>query len=490
MAATAALALGAALTTSTASAGTAAPGVAWHGCWTGPDDPLGAGLDAAGAQCGEVTVPVDYARPRGRTITLALARVRATDPARRRGVLMLNPGGPGGPAMELVGLGPRMPEVAAVYDLVGMDPRFVGRSSPIECRWTTGSFLRSAGPDRRTFTESVDFARTLADGCVAGNEALLPHASTRNTARDMDVVRRALGERRVSYLGYSYGTYLGAVYLQMFGAHADRFVLDSAVDPGVYGPNLLAASGPALRAALAHWAAWAAQRDSAYGFGGTADEVMATIDEVQRAAERAPLPVGTFTVDAHLLPYLILIHLYDDGPQTMAYLAEHLRILRAAARGEAVTPTPEMEQFLSGAGDDSDRAGTPVLCADRAASRDPESYFRDIQLHRRDEPLFGPLIRNITPCAFWPSRPVEAPTAIRNSRPALVVGADGDPITPYGGQVAMHRALSGSRMVTLRGRYAHTQYLVAGNPCVDGTVGRYLTGGVLPAGDAECALGS
>lgn len=474
-----ALTFGGILTTNEASAD---PGrrqaVHWHGCVTGPDDALGAALDDAGAQCAEVTVPVDYSRPRGRTIQVAMARITATDPARRRGVLMLNPGGPGGSGMELVLAGQQMPAVAARYDLIGMDPRFVGRSSPIDCRWETDTFVRSAGPDRRTFNESVALARQLAAGCTTGDTTLLPHASTRNTARDMDLIRERLNERKLSYLGYSYGTYLGAVYLQMFGAHADRVVLDSAVDPAVYGPGLLSRNAPAIQAALEHWAAWQAGEE-----GTTQAAVLARIN---RIAARPELHIGPYTVDLHVLPYLLFARLYDDSPGTYAQLAEEMRVFEHETQ-----PTPALEEFLAGlftgAGYSSDRAGTAVLCADRAAGRNPEAYFRDIQAHRADEPLFGPMTRNITPCAFWPVRPAEPTTTIRNSVPALIVGADGDPATPYAGQQAMHRALAGSRMVTVRGRFAHGQYLVAGNACVDGTVERYLIDGVLPARDTTCA---
>lgn len=465
--------------------------ITWHDCRTGPDDALGAALATAGAQCGELTVPVDYTHPHGRATTVAMARIKATDPAHRRGVLMLNPGGPGTSGMELLLAGVRMPAVAARYDLVGMDPRFVGRSDPIECRWPTDTFLRSAGPDRRRFTESVALARQLAAGCA---QADLPYASTRNTARDMDRVRVALREPKISYLGYSYGTYLAAVYLQMFGAHADRIVLDSAVDPAVYGPGLFSRSAPAIQAALEHWAAWAAARDGDYHLGATADAVLARVTGINRAAARSPLTVGGYAVDAHVLPYFLFAHLYDDNAGSYADLAAQLRVFDAAARGEPATPTPALEAFLTGlftgAGAATDRAGTPVLCADRAVSRDPESYFRDIQAHRGDEPLFGPMTRNITPCAFWPARPVEAPTTIGNDVPALIVGADGDPAVPYPGQLAMHRALAKSRMLTLRGRFGHGQYLVAGNACVDDTVNRYLVGGALPAHDTGCAVGS
>src|SRR5262245_3731205 len=163
--------------TASGSGHTAAPGLAryydqpisWHGCQTGPDDKLGKGLDAIGAQCGQVSVPLDYSRPDGRTITVAMSRIKATDPAHRRGVLLINPGGPGKPGMEQVALNQVIPDVAAHYDLIGMDPRFVGRSTPLNCRWTTDTFLRSAGPTRQTFDDNTALQKDLAAGCVAGN---------------------------------------------------------------------------------------------------------------------------------------------------------------------------------------------------------------------------------------------------------------------------------------------------------------------------------
>ncbi|WP_233599046.1 alpha/beta hydrolase [Amycolatopsis sp. WAC 01375] len=473
----AALVLAAALTPATpATAST--PSITWHGCTTGPGDSLGAELDKAGAQCGDVVVPVDYRRPRGREITVALARIKATDPARRRGAVLLNPGGPGGPAMELVLAGASMPEIAAEYDLVGMDPRFVGRSSPLRCAWNTDTFTRSAGPDVRSFGESVAFAKELARGCSGNDHELLRAASTRNTARDMDVVRAALGERKISYIGASYGTYLGAVYLQMFGARADRFVLDSSVDPEVFGPGLLRPTAPALDAASRNWAKSAAGQ----GLGEQ------TLRDIARAAERRPFKVGKYTVDGHMVPYLFFAGLYDDRPASQAEFATTVRTLRDAAAGLPVTPSAALNALLdgltTGSGAATDRAGTPVVCADRAASRDPATYYRDIQAHRAAEPLFGPLARNITPCAFWPVAPVEPATRIRNSSPALLLGSTGDPATPYAGQLAMRRALAGSRLVTVEGVYRHSVFL-KGDACVDTAVRDYLLSGALPA-DRTC----
>ncbi|MDQ1647260.1 MAG: hypothetical protein QOJ50_3444, partial [Cryptosporangiaceae bacterium] len=192
--------------------------ISWGTCRTGPADKVGAALDTAGAQCGTVTVPVDYREPAGRTLTVAISRRKATDPAHRRGILLINPGGPGAPGLEQVLLAPYLPAVAARYDLIGMDPRFTGRSTPLGCQWHTDTFLRSAGPDRASFEQSADLARELAASCAPGNAGLLPHASTLNTARDMDLIRAVLGEEKLSYFGVSYGTYLGALYLQLFGA--------------------------------------------------------------------------------------------------------------------------------------------------------------------------------------------------------------------------------------------------------------------------------
>ncbi|GAB3886219.1 hypothetical protein GCM10029964_050150 [Kibdelosporangium lantanae] len=221
--------------------------ITWHDCRTGPDDDLGTQLAAVGARCGEVRVPLNHAAPDGRTITVALARRPAT--GQRRGTLLVNTGGPG-PSMDGVTLLVHdSPAIAAAYDLVGVDPRFFGRSTPLECGWPTDEYLsvvQTASVDRVSFDRGVAAARDLASRCV-GHRDVLPYASTRDVARDLDAVRSALGERRVSFLGLSYGTYLGAVYLQMFPDRVDRVVFDSSVDPDLHGPYLNRESAPPTR---------------------------------------------------------------------------------------------------------------------------------------------------------------------------------------------------------------------------------------------------
>jgi pimeloyl-ACP methyl ester carboxylesterase len=384
-------------------------------------------------------------------------------------------------------------DIAARYDLVGIDPRFFGRSTPLECGWPTGLFLHSrqvASPDRAAFDRGVATARDLAARC-AGQREVLPHASTRNIARDMDVVRAALGERRVSYLGWSYGGYLGVVYLQMFPEHADRVVLDSAPDPGLYGPDLTRESGPADAAALRDWAGWAARFDGRYHRGETAEQVLSTVDDIDRAATRSPLRVGTHLVDAPMIPGLLLAA--EDSDAAYAEFSAQVVVLRDAARGAVVAPTAEQEQKLNLLASQEViaefgfSATTANQCADRAASRDPESYYRDIRAHRATEPLYGPLERDVTACTFWPTDPAEPATEVRTDHPALIVGATGDSAAPYPGQQAMHRALTGSRMVTLDGAFRHGVYLFETNTCVEDRVIGYLLDGALPDADVTCA---
>jgi len=474
-----------------AADGHAVPAIAWNDCSTVADPGERASLQAAGAQCGQMAVPLDYTHPNGRRITLTLSRVRAGDPAHRRGVLMLNPGGPGDAALGLpAALKEGAPDLAARYDLIGMDPRFVGASSPVTCRWPTDFELRSAGPDRQTFGQSVSFARDLAAGCAGGNADLLPFASTRNTARDMDLVRAALGEPRVSYVGWSYGSYLGAVYTQMFPQRADRFVLDSAVDPDVYAAGLFPSMGPATEAALRNWAGWAAARDATYHLGTTVPRVLATVDGIYRAAERAPLRVGSFQVDSHVLPVLLFIPIRIDTDDSYAAIAGDIVALKTAAGGTPVAPTDDLAAYLAliqhPASDTTAGASSVIFCADQVVSHDPETYYRDIQAHRSEEPHFGALSRNVTPCTFWPITPVERPTRISNNVPVLMVGATGDPRTTYQGQLNLHRELAGSRLVTLTGAFEHIVYGAEDNACITDTVGAYLLDGTLPATDVTC----
>jgi pimeloyl-ACP methyl ester carboxylesterase len=461
--------------------------ISWHKCRLNAKDDLGKELDAVKARCGEVTVPLDYREPDGRTIAVAISRLKATVPAQRRGILLTNPGGPGGSGLAM----PLLSVVSGLdtrYDTIGVDPRGVGRSAPINCAWPTPLAWGGAGPDRRSFDRSVAIAKDLADRCAQTSKDVLPFASTRNTARDLDLIRSVLGEQKVSYYGGSYGTYLGSVYLQMFPERADRFVLDSAVDPTTYGPGLLRPNNAAMTAALRNWARWTARHHKQYHLGATTSRVLATVERIRSTTDRHRLKVGKYRVDSRMLP--LLLWASTDLNDAYAEMAATVRVLRDAARGEKVTPTPSLEADLAAfaqpePGGEFGSAQMAILCADRAVSRDRETYWQDIQSQRAAEPLYGPFLRNITPCAFWPTDPIEPPTEISNAVPALILNATGDTQTAYTGALALHRAMTGSRMVSLKHAFQHGVYF-GGSSCADSIVNRYLLDGALPATDLTC----
>ncbi|MEU3350713.1 alpha/beta hydrolase [Streptomyces sp. NPDC037389] len=467
----------------------------WGRCAKGPGDTVGVGLDKAGAQCADVVVPLDYADPRGRTLTVALSRLKATDTRHRIGSILLNNGGPGGSAVEsppefrawMKKAGPR-------YDIVGFDPRFVGRSTPLDCGWPVGTNLFSAGLGRAGFERQVALQKDLAAKCRATDASVLPHVTTRNTARDMDVIRGALGERKISYFGYSYGTYLGTVYTQMFPGRTDRVVLDGAVDPREFGPRLLRKAVGANERALADWAGWAAARDETYGLGRTRAQVLATVDRVIRASARGPLTVGTapevFRLDDTHIPFILLAGLDSDTDVSRAALGEQVSVLNKAAAGRPTRLSPQFAGILRLAttGEQSPHGSvqSAVICGDRAAPRDPEVYWRDIERGRAAYPRFGALVDNIGPCAFW-DRPREEPTQVTQDAKALIVSATGDPRTPHKGAVALHGMLPSSKLLTLEGANRHAIYGLYQNACVDDKVNDYLATGELPSRDQSCS---
>ncbi|TLF98923.1 alpha/beta hydrolase [Nocardia cyriacigeorgica] len=455
----------------------------WHGC-SDPD------LIAVRGECAEIRVPLDYSAPGGRTISLAISRVPSTDPARRRGVLLTNSGGPGGPGLDpgnAVGNG-LSADVRAAYDLIGFDPRGVGQSTPVDCGWPPGRVPggdAQPGLDRAAFDRDVQRAAQLAALCIGAEGAALRHINTRNTARDMRMIAVVLGESAISYYGPSYGSYLGAVFTQMFPERSDRIVLDSVVDPERYWLGMFHDSGLANEAALAAWAEKVAAEQQQFQLGDSGEAVLSTVrDLIARVAQR-PIEIAGLTVDDDIL--LTILNLTLSFGPFAAQLAELLHQLQAVGEGAAVQPIPlwEIVRGWTGASEMFE-AHMAVKCGDVAAPRDPEWYWRNIERSRIERPIFGPLFNNIAPCAFWPA-PLEPPTRIQHSVPVLLLHADGDIRTPYSGAQSMRRLMSESRLVTLRGVRWHS---ILGLPsrCLTEAVDAFLLDGKLPAADVECRL--
>lgn len=454
----------------------------WQRC--SPDQP-------GSYECATLKVPLDYRRPQGATIDLAISRVKSENPAKRHGVMLLNPGGPGGSGLDLpLMAGELMPkDVRDQYDLVGFDPRGVGASSPISCGLTDTeqNFDRPYRPE--TFSSDVTWARTVADKCREKAGSVLPHITTRNTARDMDTIRAVLGERKLSYLGYSYGTYLGAVYSQMFPERTDRFVLDSGVDPQRIWRGMIQVWATEAEPAYARWTEWAAGRSAEYGLGDTPKAVSDTFWALVARADREPIDFEGQKVDGDLIRSARGVFFYP------AQASGLITALKAAAEGKPLPAAPsaaDLKRLLTG-----DRAAEPasdngtavfwaVVCGDTGSwPRYAEQYERDAAKDKVKYPLYGDFASNIKPCAFW-DRPVEAATPMKKKANVLTVQNEWDSQTPLTSGQGLHRALKGSRMVLVAGGEGHGVYLTDPTSCADAQVNSYLTTGRLPAEDVTC----
>ncbi|MFE0146560.1 alpha/beta hydrolase [Nonomuraea sp. NPDC059007] len=485
-----ALALPAAATTTTDQAAavttTADQAVAWGACKDRQ-------LKRAGAQCAKVRVPLDYDDPAGRTIEIAVSRVKATGD--RRGILLANPGGPGGVGLGFAAhLRATLKGVAGRYDLIGFDPRFLGESTPITCGKTAPKPEppRTTSP-RREFEESLRAARDTARRCLdkGGNRELLPHATTNNVARDMDTIRAALGERKLSFFGVSYGADLGAVFTQLFPGRVDRMVIDSSSDPRATQYELFRQSGGPLERALDQWARWAAARHDRYRLGRTGAAVRAAVRRLVERAERRPPVVDGVRLDAAVLR-LLLRQLVQHREQDEA-LAGVVRDLV----NRPVRPGPHLRAMLDLLRS-PDLAGSMLgatffMCGDAGWPAggwpdDPETYWRNMRQSRAAQPVFGPLVNGMmAPCAYWEVGSREPVTAIGNAVPVLMLQARSDNL---GGALVLHRRLRGSRLLTAEIR-AHGVYGRGADggsplPCADRAVNAYLGGGELPGKDFTC----
>lgn len=333
----AALGLGASLITVPAAAEEARTHqVNWGQC---PDDVVAEAAPTV-LQCATVRVPLDYTHPEGEQIKLAVSRLASANPDKRRGVLMLNPGGPGGSGLALSALlvAQGLPgSVTDRYDLIGMDTRGIGHSTPVSCGFTTDSPYYSNIPpyaaDDTAVTAQAKVAEQAAKQCDDNDDGRLRHLTTANTARDLDRIRDALGEEKTSYLGYSYGTALGAAYASMFPERSDRVVLDSNIGDTHLDRDGMRRYALGMEQTLPDFAKWAASRHDSYDLGSTPTQVRTsyftimrrTRQDPRRRDRRQPLP------SPHIRPPLQADAVPRPGPN----LAD------AAPRRRARRPQPD-----------------------------------------------------------------------------------------------------------------------------------------------------
>ncbi|MER7758012.1 alpha/beta hydrolase [Kitasatospora sp. NPDC097643] len=490
-AATAAAALAVtALTALPAAASTAAtPGgdrLAWSACG-GSADPR--------QQCATVTVPLDYADPDGEQITLAVSRIAAADPRQRRGVLLTIPGGPGGSGLGVpTSAAKRLPQsVLDRYDLVGFDPRGVGRSTPVSCGLDHADLamvkLRPWPAADGSIDENLATVRRVADACARNGGPVLRSISTRNEARDIDRIRQALGERRLSAWGTSYGTYAGAVYATMFPRHTDRIVLDSNddPDPSRVERGWLAAFGQGVEDRFPDFARWASAPGNPDRVADTPDEVRPLFLDLAARLDTAPLAwpgANPAELNGNVLRETLVQSMYAD-----ARFPDLARLMLAGlGRRPLPAPVAPPEQVLQ----NSIAVSVGTLCNDVSWPTDPAAYAKDVAAERAARPLTAGMPVNVMPCAFWPFAPAEPPVRVTDRGPSNVLLAQNlrDPATPYRGALKLRAAFGDrARMVTVDSG-GHDVYVANGNPCGDAVVTDFLVTGHRPEADTSCPAAS
>ena len=449
------------------------------------------GIDDSRLQCASVRVPLDYTHPRRRTISITISRLPATDPAQRRGVLLTTGGGPGGAGVPLpVQLSQSLdPAVLARYDLIGFDMRFVERSTPITCGQPSeepgGYWVRVDG--LQSFATTSAQAAALARDCERDAGWALPYATTANAARDMDVIRAALGERTISYLGGSYAALLGVAYSTLFPERVDRLVLDSPPDYDTVWRPFEVGRTAAMEGNYDAFLAWLAQNDGTYHLGTTAAEAGSTITAVLRQADVQPIVAGDHAWTSGELGYLLVVATYFQ--QLWPVVAVDFVSIRAG-----VPPPVPLEIFPSALpgtpgvpADNHTAVNLAFRCGDNAWPREAATYLSDLSRYSRLYPVYGRANANIGPCAFWPvSKDNTIALSANHAHGALITAAVLDAAVPLPNSLATHAAIRDSRLVTVDQR-VHTPLLSGqGGACMTSAVTSYLVTGKLPASDVSC----
>lgn len=437
------------------------PTVSWVPCGTG-------------LECGALTVPLDYANPAGPTVTVNAVRRRATDPANRIGVLIANPGGPGGSAVTLVRssrFASGLPaEVAARFDIVGIDPRGIQGSIGITCP--------IAPPLRGTPRDEA--SRAFAGACGSAAGSLLPHVGTDSAAEDIESMRIALGEQQISYLGFSYGTYLGTLYLQRHPERVRAAILDAAVDGSVFGVSFMVDQMRGYERTLGEFLTWCQATPTRCPFATVTPDVRTRYDEMQFIAARTG--IGRERIAKQDLEFFVS-RLLGESWSTLG------RVLADLSRGSTASSISVLDSIT---GDPSatysDGSWESIACRDglppSARPADPGDrlslltsvapHFTDLAAYWATEQI----------CSTWPapprSRSTPQPQAVGR---VMVIGNTLDVRTPLEWAQRLSQQL-GAPLVTYES-YRHTA-ATAGDPCVAATVSALLLSVTPPSPGVFC----
>ncbi|WP_226343682.1 alpha/beta hydrolase [Agilicoccus flavus] len=452
--------------------------------------------NAPDAQCADVSVPLDYAKPTGGSTKLRMLKVPASSGKATNGAMLVNPGGPGGSAVDYAAAADLIvtSDVRRTFDLVGVDPRGVGHSTPITCidaAEMDDMIGLDPTPDDQAEDDALrDQARAFGKACLTKYPQLLPHVSTLDAAKDMDIARATLASPKLNYLGKSYGTFLGATYAGLFPANVGRFVLDGAIAPDLTNDevNLGQAEGfeRATRAYVKHCIA-----EGDCPLGADEERAMSRLREFLRDVDARPLPVSDGAGVSKLTEG------WASTGLAQAMYSQELwdgltDALRNGLKGDGTTLFNLAEQY---AGREDGRYTSNIMqvisavnCLDRGSKpADLATMEAKEKQFAAKAPTWGPFMAwGSSTCETWPVPPVDRPEKITaaGSGPIVVVGTTRDPATPYEWAQRLASELENGHLVTRDGD-GHTGY-VMGNTCVDRAVDAYLLQGKTPAANTSC----
>lgn len=442
-------------------------------------------------ECSTLTVPVDYSEPGGKKYQLAVERLRSAKPGERIGSMFINPGGPGGSGLDFIAEAPQLfpRPILDHFDIITFDPRGVAASDGVHC--ATNSQLDSylnLDPDPATPALRADYdtaTKAFVAGCQSRSGSALTHVGTTDAARDIDVLRAALGEDKITYFGFSYGTYLGTVLLAEAPTHVRFAVLDGAVDPKLNLLQFVQGQGQAFENALNRWFAWCTTANNCDFAAGSAAANAAKWDKLDAQAAANPLVSdGRKLTSAEFLTGTTY-PLYNKG-----FWPDLGTALQSAVNGDASGLLGEADSYnsrsASGSYDDSLDANTVINCLDHPGPETTDAYDQAADALRKTAPRLGPgIVYQQSSCAGWPVAAEPPPiTEGAGAPPVIVISTTFDPATPYGWGVSLAKDLPTATLLTHNGD-GHTAYGPAA-PCVENIVDASLISGKAIAAGQKC----
>lgn len=454
-----------------------------------------------GFECATMKAPLDYDKPGSGDVRLAVSRKKATGPGKRLGSLLVNPGGPGGSAVgylqQYAGIG-YPADVRARYDMVAVDPRGVARSEPVEClngramdAYTQTDTTPDDGRERDLLVKAY---KKFAEGCGAHSPELLRHVSTVEAARDMDILRAVLGDQKLSYVGASYGTFLGATYAGLYPDRVGRLVLDGALDPSIDARKLNEEQTAGFETAFQSFAKDCVQHsDCPLGDAGTSpDEVGRNLKAFFQKLDKEPIPTGDpdgRKLGEALATTGVIAAMYDETawPQLRDALTAAMKQNDGA--GLLALSDSYYERDADGKYANLMSANAAVNCLDLPpAFSGPDQVEQSLPAFEKASPVFGEgLAWASLNCAYWPVRHTGEAHRIeaKGAAPILVVGTTRDPATPYPWAQSLASQLSSGTLLTYVGD-GHTAY-GRGSACIDSAINRYLLQGTPPEKGKRCS---